>query len=77
MIIERLSGSACAAPFPVYPGLVDEFLGAHADGANARNATVAHVLAVCAGYAYSDTPTVAMMMSRLIIIATVGVSEYA
>jgi len=65
MIIERLGGSACTAPFPVYPGLVDEFLGAHADGSNARNATVAHVLAVCAGYAYSDTPTVAMMMSRL------------
>ena len=65
MIIERLSGSACAAPFPVYRGLVDEFLTAHADGAAAHNATVAHVLAVCAGYSYSDAATVTMMMSRL------------
>ena len=65
MNIGRLSGSACAAPFPVYRGVVDEFLAAHADDASARNATVAHVLAVCAGYAYSDTSTVAMMMSRL------------
>jgi len=65
MIIERLSGSACAAPFPVYRGLVDEFRDAHAEGAGARNATIAHALAVCAGYSYSDTPTVAMMMSRL------------
>ncbi len=65
MIIERLSGSACAAPFPVYEGLVDQFLAPGADGAAARNATVAHALAVCAGYSYSDAPTVAMMMSRL------------
>ena len=58
MIIERLSGSECSAPFPVYRGLTDEFLGAH-------NPTVAHALAVCAGYSYSDTATVAMMMTRL------------
>jgi len=55
-----LSGSASAPPFPVYREVVDEFLAAHA-----RNATVAHVLAVCAGYSYSDTQTVSMMMSRL------------
>jgi len=65
MIIERLSGSACAAPFPVYRELIDELVSAHAEDAGARNATVAHVLAVCAGYSYSDAPTVAMIMSRL------------
>jgi len=61
MIIERLSGSACAAPFPVYRGLIDEFLAS--DG-SARNASIAHVLAVCAGYSYADASTVAMMMGR-------------
>lgn len=47
--------------FPVYPDLVDRLVGAkrHPDG------TAAHVAAVCAGYAYAEEQTVAMMMSRL------------
>jgi hypothetical protein len=46
--------------FPVYPNLSETMLmAAHPDP------TVAHVMAVCAGYAYSDTDTVATMMARL------------
>jgi hypothetical protein len=40
-------------------------LTAHARAIVARDATVAHVLATCAGYAYSDIGTVAMIMTRL------------
>jgi hypothetical protein len=47
--------------FPVYPDLVERLVaaGEHPDPA------VAHVLATCSGYAYSDTETVAMIMARL------------
>src|ERR1700692_2456731 len=47
--------------FPVYPDLPGALLAAavHPDP------TVAHVLATCAGYSYSDAKTVAMMMARL------------
>ena len=62
MIIERLGYPSCSAPFPVYDGLVDEMLAAPQQQ---RDATLAHVLGVCAGYSYSDPATVAMMMSRI------------
>jgi hypothetical protein len=47
--------------FPVYPDLADTLMAAddHPD------ATIAHVLGTCAGYAYSDADTVAMIMARL------------
>ena len=49
------------ATFPVYHDLVDALVApmGHPDP------RVAHVLAPCAGYAYSDESTVAMMMARL------------
>lgn len=49
------------ATFPVYHDLPAWLAKAdtHPD------ATVAHVLATCAGYAYSDVETVAMMMARM------------
>ena len=53
---------ATTASFPVYHDLVATIAKqglAHPDD------TVAHVLATCAGYAYSDAGTVAMMMTRL------------
>ena len=47
--------------FPVYPELADGLVGtdAHPD------ATVAHVLGTCAGYAYAEADTVAMIMARM------------
>ena len=62
MIVERLSCPSSSAPFPVYEGLVEQILRAPQQE---RDATLAHVLAVCAGYSYSDSATVAMMMSRI------------
>jgi hypothetical protein len=49
----------------VYPQLVDTLARAPAGGAVERDATVAHVLATCAGYSYADAGTVATMMSRV------------
>jgi hypothetical protein len=67
--IERLEGGACAPPFPVHEGLVARLLAAHGPDAghraDRRDETVAHVLATCAGYAYADTPTVALVLTRL------------
>lgn len=62
MIVERIGCPPSSAPFPVYENLVDEMLGAPRQE---RDATLAHVLGVCAGYSYSDSATVAMMMSRI------------
>ncbi len=47
--------------FPVYEELSDRLVGreVHPD------ATVAHVLGTCAGYAYSEADTVAMIMARM------------
>ncbi|MDX6706976.1 MAG: hypothetical protein QOI48_2822 [Solirubrobacteraceae bacterium] len=47
--------------FPVYHELVETLAAtdAHPD------ATVAHVMATCAGYGYSDAATVAMIMARM------------
>ena len=69
MKLERLLGGACRAPFPVHDDLVARLLAAHpsdaASRAEARDSTAAHVLAICAGYAYADTDTVATIMARL------------
>jgi hypothetical protein len=53
--------SSTSSTFPVYRDLVDKLVGAslHPDS------TVAHALGTCAGYAYSDERTVAMIMARM------------
>src|SRR5262249_54120037 len=54
--------------FPVYENLASVLVNAHreSDTANPQpDPIVAHVLGTCAGYAYSDGATVAMMMARL------------
>lgn len=65
MTLERILGGACEPPFPVYAHLADDLAAAHHAVDGERDATVAHVLATCAAYAYSDADTVAMMMTRL------------
>lgn len=65
MNIERIAGKAWGAPFPVYPELVDALAGGGVAGSLERDATVAHVLATCAGYGYADLDTVATVMSRV------------
>src|SRR5574342_231185 len=65
MDLERIPGRTCGPPFPVYPQLVDTLARAHSGSAVERDATVAHVLATCAGYSYADVGTVATMMSRV------------
>ena len=69
MKIERLTGGACRPPFPVHESLVARLLAAHSPDAvtrpDPRDPAVAHVLATCAGYAYADAETVALMMTRL------------
>jgi predicted lipase len=47
--------------FPIY----DELGSLLSEAEHHPNATAAHVLAVCAGYAYSDTETVMTMMTRM------------
>ena len=69
MDIERLRGGSCAPPFPIYDDLVARFLAAHPQGrpstGTSRDPAIAHALATCAGYAYSDTKTVAATMAGL------------
>lgn len=65
MSVERLLGGRCGPPFPIYDNLVPDLLAAHQSDRDKRDATVAHVLATAAGYAYSDIETVATIMSRL------------
>jgi hypothetical protein len=55
----------------VYRELAENLAEAHQKEPLERNAMVAHVLGVCAGYAYADTDTVATMMVRL------GLSNHA
>src|SRR4029079_16533994 len=66
------------SPFPIYRDPAGELLAAHpsSDGA-ASDATVAHILSLASGYAYSDLETMAKMMSRIGFAdhATVCVSE--
>ncbi|HYM54134.1 MAG TPA: hypothetical protein VES97_02145, partial [Solirubrobacteraceae bacterium] len=47
--------------FPVYHDLVERLVSA----ATYPDDTIAHVMAVCSAYAYSDVETVAMMMARM------------
>lgn len=63
--LERLMSGRCSRPFPVYDNLVPGLLTAHQGDRVHRDATVAHVLATAAGYAYSDIETLASIMSRL------------
>ena len=65
MTPERIVGGACDPPFPVYAHLADDLVAAHHADDGERDATVAHVLATCAAYAYADADTVAAMMTRL------------
>ena len=65
MTSERVLGGGCTPPFPVYANLADGLVAAHHVDTGERDATVAHVLATCAAYAYSDAETVATMMTRL------------
>jgi hypothetical protein len=50
--------------FPVYQDLVGKLVAAKFDPEH-RDEVVAHVMGTCAGYAYSDGQTVAMIMARL------------
>lgn len=65
MDIERIAGGRCVPPFPVHAGLADALVAAHATASAGRDATVAHALGVCAGFANADAATVAMMATRL------------
>lgn len=62
---QRMKGQRCAPPFPIYRDPAGELLAAHAANDGASNATVAHILAVAAGYAYAEIETMATMMGRL------------
>ena len=63
MNVDRIQGPQCSDPFPVYPDLVARLLAPH-DGADG-DPTIAHVMATLAGYAYSDSATVATIAGRL------------
>jgi hypothetical protein len=65
MTANRIIGTTCVDPFPIYPDLSDALTTAHAATPELRDPTVAHVLGTCAGYAYADTDTVSTMMTRL------------
>lgn len=65
MRIEYATAGPAAAPFPIHDSLVEKLLHAHVDGVDARDATIAHSLGICAGYSYADEATVAQMVSRL------------
>lgn len=60
-----VTAQRCAPPFPIYPDPAGELLAAHQSEDGARNPTVAHILALAAGYAYADADTMSMMMSRV------------
>lgn len=64
MNYERTQGGAFMPPFPIYRNLADDLVAAHRAPESVRNELVAHVLGTCAGYAYSDTSTVATIMAR-------------
>lgn len=52
---------ALTPSFPVYRDLADRLAG----GTEHPDATVAHALATCSGYSYSDAGTVATIMARM------------
>ncbi|MFA5520228.1 MAG: lipase family protein [Castellaniella sp.] len=67
MNITRVIAAPTDRPFPVHDGLPERLLTAHdpaLPAAGERDATLAHVLGLCAGYAYADAPTVSTMMAR-------------
>lgn len=61
---ERLTGGLPRPPFPIHADLAGRLAAAHRSGSG-PDPLVAHVLATCAGYAYSDAATVAIMMARV------------
>ncbi len=65
MPVQRLRAPLAGPPFPVYPDVEERLLDAHRSPHDDRDATVAHVLGTCAGYAYSDTDTVSEIMVRM------------
>ncbi len=65
MKIERMRAGACSHPFPVYEHLVESLLAGHQSGRCEADATVAHVLGTCAGYAYGDIETMSEIAGRL------------
>lgn len=77
MNIERVSAGTPFGPFPLYADLADTLARAHPKTHGESDATVAHVLATCAGYANADAGTVALMTARIGLEANacVGVSQ--
>jgi len=71
MSLDRRMGTRCGRPFPIYENLVPELLAAHTPDRAQRDATLAHVLGIAAGYAYSDVETLSTIMSR------VGLEDHA
>jgi hypothetical protein len=65
MKLDRLTGTTCGQPFPVYEDLVERLLAAHRADEDGRDATVAHVLGTCAAYACVDIETFTTIMARL------------
>jgi hypothetical protein len=65
MKIERMRAETCSQPFPVYDHLVESLLAGHQSPGGEADATVAHVLATCAGYAYGDIETMSQIAGRL------------
>ena len=61
MNTQRLKGNRCLSPFPIYADPVEALLAAHP---SERDATVAHILALSAGFAYANIDTMSMMMTR-------------
>ena len=61
---ERTSGGVVGPPFPIHADLAQRLVAAHRS-TEERDPLVAHVLGTCAGYAYGDAATVAVMMARL------------
>ena len=77
MKIERQQAMKYNHPFPVYEDLVERLLAGHATRDGGRNATVAHVLGTCSGYAYGDIETMSGIISRLGFVAghCVGITQ--
>ncbi len=73
----RIMGERVEPPFPIYDDAVGRMLAAHASNDSPRDATVAHILALEAGYAYADLQTMAMISTRIGFAdhATVSISE--
>ncbi len=61
----RMVGGMATDPFPIHAGLADTLATAHVRSPDVRDATVAHVLGTCAGYAYADIDTVSTIVTRL------------